>query len=98
MSKDELARYRKALITDFDGTLKRKIGDTNDGREITRIANEEGFDFTYEEWEAAPKLHPKFVWAFVVAIIVFTNWGLIESQFLRIQYNFQGESIENLKP
>ena len=84
-------------MTDFDGSLKRKIGDTNDGREITRIANEEGFDFTYEEWDAAPKLNPKYVWAFIVVITILTNWGFIESEFSKILDNFQGESIENTK-
>ena len=97
MSKEELARFRKALMTDFNGSIRRQIGDTNDGREVTKTANEMGYNFTYEDWKAAPKLDPKYIWAFIAVIVVFTNWGLIESQFSKLNESFQEGNVEQLK-
>tara|TARA_B100001059_G_C17563611_1_gene441396 strand:- start:174 stop:473 length:300 start_codon:yes stop_codon:yes gene_type:complete len=97
MSKEELARFRKALMTDFNGSIRRKIGDTSDGEEVTNTANKMGYKFTYEEWKAAPKLDPKYIWAFVAVIVVSTNWGLIESQFSKMNESFQEGGIERLK-
>ena len=77
MSKDELARFRKTLWKDFDRSLMRKIGNAIDGRVVSKVANEEEFDFGYEEWAAAPKLNPMYEWAFVAVITFFANFEFI---------------------
>ena len=97
MSKEELARFREALLRDTDGSLRRKIGHTYDGRKVTKVANELGFDFTYQEWKEAPKLHPIIVWIFVIAMIAIPNWGLVESYFEAIHKGFRGDSVEQLR-
>jgi len=97
MSQEELARFRKALAIDFNGSIRRKIGDINDGEEVAKKANELGYHFTHEEWKAAPKLDPKYIWVFIAVVVVFTNWSLIESQFSRMNERFQGGSIEEPK-
>lgn len=89
MSQEELARFRKALVA--DSSLRRKIEFAKSGDEVTKIANEAGFDFTYEEWKAAPKLDPKIVWIFTITMIVALNWNLIT--YLVSSMNLRFEKI-----
>ena len=76
MSKEQFKAFRKALVT--DSSLREKMKGAKNGQEVTDIANQEGFDFTVEEWEEAPKLNPKLIWVFIIGMSIYLNWGFIQ--------------------